>query len=97
MSVSMTMEQYALENIPRYHTLVKKFEPPKPIRRGSSNEGNASPDMVVTTRLRPLLEEEVSVGWPMSLFPRAAEKGVLDVHELRRPARGPALLRVCSV
>lgn len=97
MSVSMTMEQYALENIPRYHTLVKRFEPPKPTRRGSANEGSSSPDMVVTTRLRPLLEEELSVGWPMSLFPRGEEKGVLDVHELRRPARGPALLRVCSV
>lgn len=94
MSVSMTMEAYALSNIPRYHTLVNKFEPPA-LRR--TTEGTSSPDMVVTTRLRPLLEEETSVGWPMSLFPRAEEKGVLDVHELRRPPRGPALLRVCSV
>ena len=92
MSVSMTMEEYALQNIARYHKLVGQFKP-TPARR-AANEGVSSPDMVVATRLRPLLQEETSVGWPMSLFPRGEEPGVLDVHELRRPPRGPAQLRV---
>lgn len=88
------MEQYILDNVKRYDMLVRKYVPPKVQRQG--NEGTTSPDMVVATRLRPLLEEETSQGLPPSVFPRGAQPGVLDVHELRQPPRGPAQLRVSS-
>ena len=86
------MEQYITDNVARYHRLVAQYRPPR-VRR-AENEGTTSPDMVVATRLRPLLDEETEVGLPTAVFPRAEQAGVLDIHELRQPVRGPALLRV---
>lgn len=85
------MEQYLLDNIPRYHKLVSAFRP-KPARRPAPDAPAPVPDMLVTARLRPLLPDDGIL--PPALFPRLAEPGVLDVHELRQPPRGPALLRV---
>ncbi|CAM1501497.1 Fc.00g034810.m01.CDS01 [Cosmosporella sp. VM-42] len=85
------MEQYVMDNIARYQKLVSQYKAPRVRRTG--NEGTVSPDMVVATRLRPLLDDETEVGLPAAIFPRAEQPGVLDVHELRQPVRGPALLR----
>ncbi|KAK7421632.1 hypothetical protein QQX98_002099 [Neonectria punicea] len=84
------MEQYLLNNIPRYHKLVAAFRP-KPARPPAPDAPAPVPDMLVTARLRPLLPDDGIL--PPALFPRPAEPGVLDVHELRQPPRGPALLR----
>ncbi|KAK7429402.1 hypothetical protein QQZ08_003994 [Neonectria magnoliae] len=86
------MEQYLLDNIPRYRKLVSAFRP-KPARRPAPDAPAPVPvpDMLVAARLRPLLPDDGIL--PPALFPRPAEPGVLDVHELRQPPRGPALLR----
>ncbi|KAF4975309.1 hypothetical protein FZEAL_7874 [Fusarium zealandicum] len=89
------MEEYVLDNVERYLKLVQKFIPTAKSKSRSSTlepEGR-NPDMVVTARIRPLLKEEVAAGLPPAVFPRPAEPGVLDLHELRRPPRGLAQLR----
>ncbi|KAF7560208.1 hypothetical protein G7046_g3924 [Stylonectria norvegica] len=86
------MEQFLIENTERYTGLVKRFNPPtspQTVSEGSSS----SPSMVVATRLRPLVGEELTVGIPVAIYPRVTQPGFLDVHELRQPPRGLPLLR----
>lgn len=86
------MEKFIAEHADRYQSLVKAFKPPK--SRRSASEAAPAPGMVVTTRLRPLLDDESSAKLPPALFPRTEQPGILDVHELRQSALGPPLLKV---
>ncbi|KAF7554384.1 hypothetical protein G7Z17_g2937 [Cylindrodendrum hubeiense] len=85
------MDRFILENAERYKTLVQRFIP----KTSSSLKAEVAPasDMLVTTRLRPLLPEEAEAGLPQALFPRARPPGVIDVHELRQPVRGLPLIK----
>lgn len=85
------MEKFIAEHADRYQSLVKAFKPPK--SRRSASEAAPAPGMVVTTRLRPLLDDESSAKLPPALFPRTEQPGILDVHELRQSALGPPLLK----
>lgn len=83
------MDQFIVDNAARYKSLVMRFEP-----KASGPKAEVAPasDMLVTTRLRPLLPEEEAAGLPSSVFPRLRPPGVLDIHELRQPVRGlPAI------
>ncbi|KAK4119150.1 P-loop containing nucleoside triphosphate hydrolase protein [Parathielavia appendiculata] len=80
------MEQFLLENTERYKRLVAAFKPSALDKKGI-NSAAASPEIVVCTRVRPMLEDEVAEGFPCGVYPRGATNTV-DLHELKRPVRG---------
>lgn len=91
------MEDFQLENADWYQVLVKRFKPePEPERPGAATETQPNPDMIVSTRVRPLLAEEKEIGWPKAVFPRKDQPGLLDVIELKRAVRGKPSLRVVT-
>ncbi|KAJ5772353.1 hypothetical protein N7520_002882 [Penicillium odoratum] len=81
------MEQYLLENVTRYQTLIQRFKKPAQKATGS-NDAEMSSEMVMATRIRPLLEEEISSGQVVAIYPRDEKSGVVDLHELKRVVRG---------
>lgn len=87
------MEQYLLDNVTRYQTLIQRFKPP--VQKTTRNIG-AEPksNIVVSTRIRPLLEDEMSSGQVVATFPREDGSGVMDLHELKRVVRGLPTLNV---
>ncbi|KAJ5180100.1 hypothetical protein N7492_003310 [Penicillium capsulatum] len=76
------MEDFLLENAARHQHLVKawnlKNKPP------IKDDAVTSPNITVATRIRPMLEHEVSSGQVVATFPRTGASGVVDIHELRR-------------
>ncbi len=89
------MDQYLLEHANRYTSLVRGFKPDQK-QKVVTDAGN--PDVVVAVRLRPLLPDEVNNGINQGVFIRPNINGLFDVHELKRPIRGPPALptlRVC--
>lgn len=91
------MEEFLVDNAKRYQALVKAFKPGASTQTSTAANASTSPDIVVSTRIRPLLDEEASAGFSESVFPRVAQPGVVDVHELRRTVRGLPTLKVCTV
>jgi kinesin family protein 2/24 len=55
--------------------------------------GAASPDIVVSARIRPLLNEDVAAGFPCAVFPRSAQNAVVDIHDLYNHPRGRPILK----
>ncbi|RYP20475.1 hypothetical protein DL765_002774 [Monosporascus sp. GIB2] len=49
--------------------------------------------MVVSARVRPLLDEDVAAGFPCAVFPRPAQAGVVDIHDLYNHPRGRPILK----
>ncbi|KAJ0108772.1 hypothetical protein J7T55_011263 [Diaporthe amygdali] len=82
------MEEFLVQNAKRYQSLVKAFRPGASTQTSIESKSSTSPDIVVSTRIRPLLDEEDAAGFSESVFPRDAQPGVVDVHELRRTVRG---------
>ncbi|EEY19590.1 conserved hypothetical protein [Verticillium alfalfae VaMs.102] len=73
---------------PAYLRLVAAYRPPP---TPASKEGGGTKDdagIVIVTRLRPMLGDELSSGMVPGLFPREHTTGHVDLHELRRPVRG---------
>lgn len=91
------MEEFLVQNAKRYQALVEAFKPGPSTQTSTATSASTSPDIVVSTRIRPLLDEEASAGFSESVFPREAQPGVVDVHELRRPVRGLPTLKVRAV
>ncbi|KAF5548715.1 diatom spindle kinesin 1 [Fusarium mexicanum] len=81
------MDQFFLDHAQRYQELVNRFKP-APIKSKTSNE-ESNPDITIATRLRPMLDDEKEGGQLIGAFPRNNAPGVIDLHELRRPVRGP--------
>ncbi|RYP70885.1 hypothetical protein DL771_005135 [Monosporascus sp. 5C6A] len=46
-----------------------------------------------TARVRPLLSEEIATGFPCAVFPRTAQPGVVDIHDLYNHPRGRPILK----
>ena len=88
------MEEFLVQNAERYQALVRAFKPGASTQASPETGSSTSPDIVVGTRIRPLLDEETSGGFSRSVFPRESQPGVVDVHELKRPVRGPPNLKV---
>ncbi|OBS21948.1 hypothetical protein FPOA_08285 [Fusarium poae] len=84
------MEQFIIDNAQRYDDLVKRFKP-APIRAKPSDE-ESNPDITIATRIRPMMEDEKEEGQLIGVFPRKTLPGAVDLHELRRPVRGPPTL-----
>ncbi|KAF2822657.1 P-loop containing nucleoside triphosphate hydrolase protein [Ophiobolus disseminans] len=81
------MDQFYLENVARYHKLVNALDAtPKP----RVSTGEAGPSMVVSTRIRPLAEDE---SFPSAIFPRSTQQNVVDVHELYNHPSGIPILK----
>ncbi|RYP73691.1 hypothetical protein DL769_004162 [Monosporascus sp. CRB-8-3] len=49
--------------------------------------------MVVSARVRPLLDEDIAAGFPCAVFPRPAQAGVVDIHDLYNHPRGRPILK----
>ncbi|KAK0713351.1 P-loop containing nucleoside triphosphate hydrolase protein [Lasiosphaeria miniovina] len=81
------MEQFLLDNADRYRKLVGLFKPAALNKKTDSGTEAASSDITVSARIRPILEEETSQGFPDSVF-RRGPSSTVDVHELRQPVRG---------
>lgn len=91
------MEQFLLENADRYRKLVGDFTPPaarKSTRHDRVETATANPDIIVSARIRPMLDEELSQGFPEGVIPRRGTPGTVDLHEIRRPVRGPPGINV---
>lgn len=90
------MDQFYLDNIALYQTLVKAFRPsPEPrIATTKVATETTSPDLVVGARIRPLLNEDLAAGFPRAVFPRSAQTGVVDMHDLYNHPRGRPILKV---
>lgn len=87
------MEQYLLDNVARYQTLIQRFKPP--VQKGIKNAGTEpKSNIIVSTRIRPLLEDEISSGQVVATFPRGDGSRVLDLHELKRVVRGLPTMNV---
>ncbi|UZP42159.1 hypothetical protein NXS19_009975 [Fusarium pseudograminearum] len=84
------MEQYILDNARRFDDLVKRFRP-APIKVKPSDE-ESNPDITIATRIRPIMDDEKEEGQLIGVFPRQNLPGAVDLHELRRPVRGPPTL-----
>lgn len=89
------MEQFLLSNAARHQSLVKAFK----AKTHSSPDDDAitSPNIVVATRIRPMLDHELSSGQVVAAFPRDGNGGVVDLHELKRTVRGPPTLNVSII
>ncbi|KAL4926206.1 P-loop containing nucleoside triphosphate hydrolase protein [Aspergillus undulatus] len=81
------MEQFYLDNIERYQTLVGRFKPPR-VKEPAKTDVQTNPNVVVATRIRPLSAEETKSGQVPGVFRRAGEDGTVDLFELRRLVRG---------
>jgi kinesin family protein 2/24 len=88
------MDRFYLDNAAQYQILVKAFSPkPVPWLPKVATE-TTSPDMVVSARIRPLLNDDVALGFPCAIFPRSAQPGVVDIHDLYNHPRGRPILKV---
>ncbi|PQE13061.1 kinesin motor domain-containing protein [Rutstroemia sp. NJR-2017a BBW] len=87
------MDKFILDNAARYQALLKALKPVPPSQADQSTAGTSNPNMVVGARIRPLLEEEVTTGFPCAIFPRSAETGVVDIHDLYNHPRGRPILK----
>ncbi|KAI1264915.1 P-loop containing nucleoside triphosphate hydrolase protein [Xylariaceae sp. FL1019] len=81
------MEQFLLNNIDLYQNLVKSVKP----ARVPPQIGQTNPDIVVSARIRPLVDEDAA--FPCAIFPRSPETGIVDVHELYNHPRGRPILK----
>ncbi len=88
------MDRFYLDNATQYQTLVKALNPTPRPRINKINAGTTSPDMVISARIRPLLEEDVAAGFPCAIFPRSAQTGVVDIHDLYNHPKGRPILKV---
>lgn len=86
------MEQYILNNVARYEKLVAEFRPttsgPK-----ESDKTETNPEIVVSARVRPMLDDELAQGFPVGVYIRDGTS-IVDLHEIQQPVRGPARIRV---
>lgn len=88
------MEQFLIDNAERYQRLVAAFKPSTNTKGTSSTA--ASPEIVVSARVRPMLEDEVSRGFPSGIHLRRNTE-TIDVHALKQPVRGLPTITVCSL
>ncbi|KAI1870176.1 hypothetical protein JX265_006346 [Neoarthrinium moseri] len=82
------MDRFLLDNAALYRTLVKGFKP-TPVPRSTST----SSDIIVSARVRPLIDEDVEAGFPSAVFPRSLGTGVVDIHDLYNHPRGRPILK----
>ncbi|KAK0654159.1 P-loop containing nucleoside triphosphate hydrolase protein, partial [Cercophora samala] len=83
------MEQFLIDNADRYKELVQAFKPkPTPAKAETAAGGSTNPDFLVSTRIRPLLPDERSQGFPEGVLSRPGDANIVDLHELKKSVRG---------
>ncbi|KAL4937000.1 P-loop containing nucleoside triphosphate hydrolase protein [Aspergillus oleicola] len=88
------MDQDLLDNVQRYQALVGRFKPP--VEKEPVGQLSMNPNLVVATRIRPLLEQKTESGQIPGVFPRPGQDGVVDIHEMRKVVQGlPTLNSFC--
>lgn len=87
------MDKFYIKNAALYRNLVKAANL-TPAPRIANVGVETSPDMIVSARIRPLLEEDIAQGFPGAVFPRSGESGVVDIHNLYNHPRGRPILKV---
>ncbi|KAH9905872.1 P-loop containing nucleoside triphosphate hydrolase protein [Xylariomycetidae sp. FL2044] len=87
------MDQFLLQNATLYQNLVKSLKPPPAPPPAKAAMEPASADMIVSARIRPLLDEDASAGFPRAVFPRSSGHGVVDIHDLYHHPRGRPVLK----
>ena len=87
------MEQYILNNVDRYNKLVAEFRQTASKNPQKDDATETSPEIVVSARVRPMLDDELSQGFPVGVHIRDGTN-TADLHELQQPVRGLARLRV---
>ena len=80
-------EQFLIDNAERYNRLVAAFKPNQSGTKAASGSTVASPEIVVCSRVRPMLEDEITQGIPAGVHIRHSTN-TTDLHELRQPVRG---------
>lgn len=84
------MDRFYLENAALYQKLVKGIKPaPAPPTQQAT-----SPDIIVSARVRPLLDEDVQAGFPGAIFPHPS--GLVDIHDLYNHPRGRPIIKVSN-
>jgi kinesin family protein 2/24 len=87
------MDQFLLNNADRYNRLIGAVKVPS--ARGSSAASEAvQKDTIINIRIRPVLEDDEAPHILSAVLPRKGSPDFVDIHELRRPVRGPPLLKV---
>jgi kinesin family member 2/24 len=90
------MDQFYLQNAALYRALVKALKPAGQSRPGEVAPETTSSDMVVSARIRPLLDEDLAAGFPCAIFPRSDQSGAVDIHDLYNHPRGRPILKVMT-
>lgn len=88
------MEQFIIDHAERYKRLVAAFKPSTTNTKGSGSTV-ASPEIVVSARVRPMLEDEISRGFPEGIHLRRNTE-TIDIHALKQPVRGLPTITVSS-
>src|SRR6187402_1824227 len=91
------MDQFLLDHIAEYHALVRAVKPvlARPVASaGPSPPTPNSSNIIVSARIRPLLQEDFLAGFPCAIFPRSGQSSVVDIHELYHHPRGRPTLKV---
>ena len=96
------MEQFYLNNVDRYRTLVQSFNNsnpnPDPTNAAQDASKQDQQHVVVAARVRPMLDEDRAAGFPSAIFPRKTPDGeignVADIHDLYNHPRGKPILKV---
>ena len=107
--VRCKMDRFYLENAALYQKLVDSFDAAAPVPHFSRFKATASsrqeveveeqrdPNMIVSARIRPMLDDDLDAGFPCAAFPRSSkleEPQVVDIHDLYNHPRGRPLLKV---
>ncbi|KAK3902481.1 kinesin-like protein Klp59C [Staphylotrichum tortipilum] len=80
-------DQFIIDNAERYKRLVAAFKPSKSDAKGDGSTTAASGEIVVSARVRPMLEEELAQGFPSGIHIRG-KTNIIDLHALKQPVRG---------
>lgn len=104
------MDAFYLKNKARYEKLVDSFDPSAPVahfsRHGAAppeqQKANTvfeecNPDMVVSARIRPMLDDDLQAGFPRAAYPRSELSGAaqaIDLHDLYHHPIAPPSLKV---
>ncbi|KAK3704357.1 hypothetical protein LTR37_013910 [Vermiconidia calcicola] len=100
------MDRFYLQNADLYRSLIDSVDSTVPAPHFSRHKApppnetvvkeQYNPDMVVAARIRPMLDEDVTVGFPRAVYPRARrtdEPQVVDLQDLYNHPRGRPVLR----
>jgi kinesin family protein 2/24 len=80
-------DQFIIDNAERYNRLVAGFKPSMSDPKGSGSTTAASGEILVSARVRPMLEEELAQGFPSGIHIRG-KTNIIDLHALKQPVRG---------